>query len=342
MSVTDIDGYFFNSTMVEYFEKQQLYSLQLEITTACGQGCKFCYVRTPGQPVTHMDGELVLSVLEQAADVGVRVIEWLGGDPVRHPSFEELLAASTALGLTNNIWSSGDMLLSDTVVDFLLDEHTQGFVSFHLDTLDPELYRQLAGASSYIDRVLSNVRTLLDMGVDPARLNNCMTFTRLQADGDLERTVERLFHEYGIASGIVPFKPAPGVPDADRYVPTRGQIRQAYQTISDTVFNGEMPVIPNCVSKFYCGTTCAVTIGGELTPCARIRHPVARLNGSDFAGPFESAKELLLKVPLRDPSHLSAACRNCKYNSICWGCRGNAYYYGGDFLGPDPECWHQQ
>ncbi len=341
MTVDSVEEYFYNKVMRQYFGEGRLYSLQLEINTACGQACRFCYVRRTVPSGTQLPKEFVLSVLEQVAEIGVRTIEWLGGDPLRHPDIWEFVATAESLGLVNNIWSTGDLLTDPKTVDFLLAEDTPGMVSFHLDTLDPQVYQHLSSSpASHINKVMSDIEYLMNIGVRPERLYNCMTFTRLQAGEDFKNTVRTLFERFGIFSGIVPYKHVVDDPTIADLVPSPQQIYEALSFRSSLMYGGELPVIPNCVSKFYCGTTCALTVNRELTPCARIRYAVDRVTENDFLTPFRVSRSRLLKEPLRDSENISGQCRGCKYTSICWGCRGNAWYYGGDFLGEDPKCWH--
>ena len=342
MSVQDIEEYFFNTTMKQYFTKEKLHTLQLEINTDCAQNCQFCYVQNTALKGTRLEESFIRSILEQAADMDTKVIEWLGGDPVRHPSFQGLIEFATELGFKNNIWTSGDLLTTEFIEEFLLDPRQNGFVSFHLDTLNPDVYRQLAQHPEYIKKVLDGVDSLLNAGISPDRLNNCMTFTKYQAGADFENTVRTLFEKYGIASGIVPYKPAADFEGSERFIPNTEEMYNAYKFISSTIYDSKLPVTPNCVSKFYCGTTASLTVGKYLTPCSRIRHPVIYVKDSNFTEAFESARSDLLKLPLRDPKKLSETCRTCKYSDICWGCRGNAYYYAGDYLGEDVKCWHRK
>lgn len=343
MTVDDIKGYFYNEKMKEYFHKVKLYSLQFEINTACGQACKFCYVRQTVPKGTQLPKEFIFSVLDQANDLDVQTIEWLGGDPVRHPNFWEFIEKARAFGITNNIWSTGDLLTDSKIIDFLLDEETQGMVSFHLDTLNPKIYQQLSDTPpKFIDTTLSNLEKLREEGVSANRLYNCMTFTKLQAGADFEKTVKTIYERFGIISGIVPYKHVVDIPKLRSLVPSSQDIFEAQSFRSSLIYGGKLPITPQCVSKYYCGTTCSLTVEKGLTPCTRIRHPLTKVKGNDFQGAFENKKGQLLKEPLRDPKNLSKACRSCEYNSICWGCRGNAWYYGGDFLGEDPKCWHRQ
>ncbi|MEM4734303.1 MAG: radical SAM protein [Candidatus Thorarchaeota archaeon] len=341
MALDDVEGYYYNQTMREYFDTVRLYALQLEINTDCGQSCRFCYVRRTVGPGRRLPREFVMSVLDQAANLEVKTIEWLGGDPLRHPDFWDMLSFSRSLGLTNNIWSTGDLLTDPRLIEFLLDDDAHGIVSFHLDTLDPSVYRQLSSTSpEFVSRVLSNVQELIRQGVQPERLYNCMTFTRLQAGNDFRNTVRTLSENYGVITGIVPYKHVVDDPSLVHLVPTAEEIRDALSFRNTLIYGGRLPITPQCVSKFYCGTTCSLTVNRELTPCTRIRYAVNRVSGDDFLTPFRESRSLLLKESMRRSEHLSDQCRNCRYSPVCWGCRGNAWYYGGDFLGSDPKCWY--
>ncbi|MEA2070116.1 MAG: radical SAM protein [Asgard group archaeon] len=343
MTVEDIQGYFFNAKMKDYFKKVKLHTLQFEINTACGQACKFCYVRQTVPPGTQLSKNFIFNVLKQANDLGVQTIEWLGGDPVRHPHFWEFVEKAREYGITNNIWSTGDLLTDPKIIDFLIDPDTQGMVSFHLDTLDPEIYQQVSSSSpDFISNTLSNIEEMLEKGVSAKRLYNCMTFTKKQAGKDFQETVKTLYEKYDIISGIVPYKHVVDIPELVSLIPSSQDIYEALKFRSNFIYGSKLPVTPQCVSKFYCGTTCSLTVNKELTPCTRIRHALTKVKGSDFLGAFENKKTQLLKEPLRSPDNLSNDCRNCEYNSICWGCRGNAWYYGGDILGVDPKCWHRK
>jgi radical SAM protein with 4Fe4S-binding SPASM domain len=343
MSVDDVEGYFYNKLMKEYFQEVKLYTLQFEINTSCGQACKFCYVRNTVPQGTKLSKDFIFSVIKQANDLGVQKIEWLGGDPVRHPNFWEFIEKTKSLGMINNIWSTGDLLADPKVIDFLLDEENEGFVSFHLDTLNPEIYQKLSSSPpEFIDKTLSNLEEVLEKGVKPNRLNNCMTFTKLQAGEDFKQTIRTIYEKYGVVSGIVPYKHVIDKPELRVLVPTSNDIYKALSYQSSLIYKEKLPITPQCVSKFYCGTTCSLTVNKELAPCSRIRHTIAKIEEKKFLEAFNSVKSQLLKEPLRDPNNLVDDCRTCKHKDICWGCRGNAFYYGGDFLGGDPKCWHRQ
>ena len=94
----------------------------------------------------HIQGvEKIRELLDSAANMGVRMIDWLGGDPLVRKDWYELCNYASNLGLINNIWTSGIPLANPDVAKKVVEVTKNGFVSTHLDTLDPELYTELHG-----------------------------------------------------------------------------------------------------------------------------------------------------------------------------------------------------
>lgn len=61
----------------------------------------------------------------------------------------------------------------------------------------------------------------------------------------------------------------------------------------------------------------------------------------------KSIKEIWLEVisdqffqKIHDPTNLKGACGECRYNSICGGCRARAFQLTGDWFASDPACYY--
>jgi MoaA/NifB/PqqE/SkfB family radical SAM enzyme len=74
--------------------------LWLDLTRKCQLKCVHCY-NTSGPDGTHgtMTREHWISVLDQAADCGVRRVQLIGGEPALYPHAAELLTHALSLGL---------------------------------------------------------------------------------------------------------------------------------------------------------------------------------------------------------------------------------------------------
>ncbi|MFX0124165.1 MAG: radical SAM/SPASM domain-containing protein [Candidatus Hodarchaeota archaeon] len=342
----DFEGYFLNKEMKEYFEDYKLYTLQIEINQICQQNCIYCYAReSRGEEIKP---DFIRRILDDSAEMEVRKIEWLGGDCLLHSSWEDLMAyAKYEYGLINNIWTSGNQLKKISVAKKAIElTNDGGFISVHLDSINPEIYSELTnGNLNYLTDTLKGIQNLIDLGKHPSEIINCLALTGLQAGEDFRETVQYFHKRFGIPVTFISYKPTSN----DSRLPiTSQQIKEAERVKTDLFYGTSVPIIPQCVSKYYCGTTASIipetgnpTVG-NLTVCSRIRQSFGKLEfGQSFKAHFDDLKNILLTRKLKDVNNLPNDCQHCTYNNICWGCRSNAWYYLGDVFAGDPRCWRR-
>jgi hypothetical protein len=65
-----------------YFREKRLYALQIETTDACQQGCIYCYAGSIPRERHGLTSDEIRSLLDDAAEMEIRAIDWLGGDPL--------------------------------------------------------------------------------------------------------------------------------------------------------------------------------------------------------------------------------------------------------------------
>lgn len=153
------------------------------------------------------DGSLVLSttavipaLLEDAARLDIRAIDWLGGDPLERPDWADLMAYARSLGRTNDVWTSGLPLRAADVARMVTDLTEGGFVSVHVDSVFPETYARLHrwGNPQNIAMVVEGVDNMLAAGKSPDQMINCITYTSLQPPEDAIETMRWWPSEKGL------------------------------------------------------------------------------------------------------------------------------------------------
>ncbi len=332
--------------MRAYFEDYKLYTLQIEVNQVCHQNCIYCYAReSRGE---EMKTDFVKSILDDAAEIKVRKIEWLGGDCLLHTSWKELMAyAKYDHNLINNIWTSGNQLNKNSVAEKCVELTSDGgFISVHLDSVNPDRYKELTkGNIRFLEDTLRGLQKLIDFGKPSSEILNCMALTGLVVGQDFENTIHYFHEKFDIPVTFISYKPTS---DDPRLLISPQQIKEAERIKTDTFLGSEVPIIPQCVSKFYCGTTAAIIPEagdpnvGNLTVCSRIRESFAKIESNQsFKNQFNKNKHILLTRKLKEISNLPDDCQQCTYNNICWGCRSNAWYYAGDIFAGDPRCWRR-
>lgn len=81
--------------------------LWLEITGKCQLNCSHCYAESgPAGRHGAMEASDWLSVMDQAAGLGISTVQLIGGEPTMHPQFEILLRHAIDCGLAVEVYSN--------------------------------------------------------------------------------------------------------------------------------------------------------------------------------------------------------------------------------------------
>jgi radical SAM protein with 4Fe4S-binding SPASM domain len=330
----------------EYYNEGKVFILQIESTLKCPQLCDYCYAgSTPISP-QGMSSEKIRELLDSASKLGVRMIDWLGGDPLVRDDWHELCKYASSLGLINNIWTSGIPLVNPEIAKKVVQVTEGGFISTHLDTLNPDLYGILHGGEDCdgepknIELILKGIKNVLSEGKDPNAMVNCITYTSPLADGDAKRMISYMQDEFNIKTCLTLFNPVIHRNSNVSWEPSITQIEDAFVYRDNVNYPDDPSCGPMDVSKFYCGTVICITSEGWLSPCSVIRtQEFGNVNDEKLEDLINKKKNRLLFLDFRDPSKLPGNCGNCVNNSSCFGCRSSAYYYEGDVLAADPKCY---
>src|SRR5471032_396567 len=83
---------------------------------------------------------------------------------------------------------------------------------------------------------------------------------------------------------------------------------------------------------------CFISNEGEVYPCGYL--PVSA--GSTRKTPFTDIwNDSSVFQQLRNPDALEGKCGECRYQSLCGGCRARAYAATGSFLAEEPFCTYR-
>ena len=310
--------------------------VDFELTTRCAAGCRFCYASSEASEETFMPKERILPLLDELVEIGIQRIHWLGGDPLLHPHWEEVISFAGEIGLRSNLFTAG--LISRKQAQTLMQLYRQGrlhLVGFHLDTLDPEVHAQV-----YLDprtqaQKIASYDRLLEAGFPPGRIRPCMTLTR-----PVVQTHRDLF-DWFVARGawhilINLFKPHGFGKDNAQWEPSLSEVKEVCESRAQALENDQwLRMGPTDFGKCFCRTLLYISADGRLGPCPLMPELAV---GNVFEEPIwklvgRHRDHLLFHFPIEGKC---ASCKNC---DVCFGCRGNALRYGVNLQGADPKCW---
>ena len=325
-----------------YFGDKRLYALQIESTDACQQGCIYCYAGSTPQETRGLTSPEIRGLLEDAAALEIRAIDWLGGDPLVRADWYELMKYAQSRGILNNVWTSGLPLRNKRIARQVREVTEGGFVSVHVDSIHPETYAKLhrGGNPQYIPAIVQGVDNLLALGKPPDKMINCITYTARQGPQDAIETMRWWFEEKGLRTCLTMFNPAGMGAEWRELEPALQEIRQVYGE-RDRIDYGDddITIAAMDTDKYYCGTMATVTFTGDVTPCSVIREGVGNIRVTPFRQIIAEHGDTLVHSDLHDACTMPVPCNTCVNNEHCWGCRASAYHYSGDADGIDPKCW---
>ncbi|MFW9823511.1 MAG: radical SAM/SPASM domain-containing protein [Candidatus Thorarchaeota archaeon] len=330
----------------EYYDKGKIFILQIESTLSCPQLCNYCYAGSTPESPQGMSSEKIKELLEIASELDIHMIDWLGGDPLVRKDWYELCKYASKLGLINNIWTSGIPLANKNVAKKAVEVTNNGFISTHLDTINPELYSLLHGGErqdgepNNINLILKGIDNILSLGKDPRAMVNCITFTSPLAEGEAKRMISYMQKKFNIKTCLTLFNPVIHRNGNASWEPNITQIEDAFTHRDNINYPDDPSCGPMDVSKYYCGTVICITSDGWLTPCSVIRtQEFGNVKFERLDVLIEKKKRRLLLLDFREISKLPGNCSKCNNNSFCFGCRSSAYYYEGDITAADPKCY---
>ena len=319
-----------------YFERMVPFRLQIECSSKCSADCTYCYAKTSsrGEPLSTAE---IKALIQKAARMGIRQIDWMGGDPMERQDWTELLLTAHYNGVTNNLWTSGCLLNDVGRAKWAVDLTRGGFIMVHLDSLDPETLRSMRSSynPSTMRDTLRGVELLHDLGKPREDVGNLLMLTAAQRLEDVKETMTVLHQRYGMRTCLMSLKPVDGASGASGALPTPEVVREAYR-IRDSLFLSGRSMGCQDFPRDLCGTTIFISLDGVVSSCYSLRRNLGSVRETDLEEIVLRASPSLFYRDYREEvERLGCGPRE---KELCWGCRANAFYFGTGASSKDPLC----
>ncbi|MER6947079.1 radical SAM protein [Nonomuraea sp. NPDC000554] len=136
--------------------------LCLEITGRCQLACAHCYADSGP---TGTDGSMTVAdwtdVIDQAADLGVRLVQFIGGEPLLYRALPTLIGHALASGLQAEVYSNL-VHVSDAMWQVLAQPGVRLATSFYSD--DPIQHTRITGRDT-LPRTQANIGKAVRRGI---------------------------------------------------------------------------------------------------------------------------------------------------------------------------------
>lgn len=137
--------------------------LWLELTGRCGLACAHCYAgSSPSGGHGVMTGAGWRSVITQAADLGVAMAQFIGGEPTLHPQFADLLSCAVEAGLAAEVYTNLTHV-RDSWWDLFACPRVSLATSYYSD--DPGQHDAITGRRGSHARTRANIAEAVRRGI---------------------------------------------------------------------------------------------------------------------------------------------------------------------------------
>jgi radical SAM protein len=333
-----------------------------ETTRACALACVHCRAeavpRRDPDELTTAEGR---ALIDRVADFGDRppLLVLTGGDPLRRPDIEPLVAHGTSRGLSVSMTPSGTAAVTEARLR-ALKEAGLARLAVSLDGATPDVhdaFRRVRGSHGWTMKIVERARRLGlplqinttvcrrtvadlpalarqmdDFGVVLWALFFLIPVGRAQADQALgaEEIEDVLTWAAGLAGRSSFGIKTTEAPHYHRVLAQRG----------DSASRRPAPGRPDLIGR----AGRAVTDGngflfvdhvGNICPSGFLPMQAGNVRRDDLVTVYREAP---LFRELRDPARLGGRCGRCEYRDRCGGSRARAYAVTGDALAEDPGC----
>ena len=154
-----------------------LHDLRISVMDRCNFRCPYCMPKETFhehyrflKSSERLSFEEITRLTRLFVDLGVRKVRLTGGEPLLRPNLSELVGDLTALeGVQDVALTTNAVLLAQHAAQ--LKANGLHRITVSLDSLDPEIFRQMSGGFAERDRVLEGIQAALDAGLAPIKIN---------------------------------------------------------------------------------------------------------------------------------------------------------------------------
>ena len=157
------------------------------ITSRCNARCGFCSIPSQNDPAMPSYDEAT-NAIEQLHSLGVRYIQFTGGEPFLYPSLFPVIKHASDLGMLLTVVTNGS-LLDEGRVRTLAESGVQS-VSISVDHHSTQVLELNRGIPGLADRICEAVRLLRNLRIPVQASTTISHLLDLEA-GDYEKLIEK-------------------------------------------------------------------------------------------------------------------------------------------------------
>lgn len=318
-----------------------LLTLEIELSRLCNFRCEYCYVSENVSLQNELTFDEISNVVAQGQRLGVRKIIIVGGgEPLLDPRFKEIIHMLNHRGLSVVMFTNGTKL-SMEMARFLFS-HRVGVV-LKYNSQKPEIQNYLSGIENAAEIISTAINNLMAAGY--TKDNHLLGISSIICNYNYDEIP--IMWRWARDNNILPYfeviTPQGRGINKDLHVsPARlKELFNELSSIDEASYGIKWDSINPPLAGMCCNRhlySCYIKSDGTVQPCAGIDLSVGNIRNRPLD---EIIVNSSVMQELRKAYELvKGSCGECNQKSTCYGCRGAAFQVYGDYLAPDPLCWH--
>ncbi len=320
----------------------QLLTMELELSHICNLHCIYCYAESGAPLNNELHFEEIIDIIDQGIDLGVRKIIVIGGgEPMAYPRIMDILRTIHSRGLEIELFTNGTLLTPDIVEEFkqLKVNPVTKFNSMH-----PEVQDYLAGKPNSFKSIRSGLDMLRKAGFPNDELSLGAQTVICRPNYDELPNMWRWLRVRSIIPYFEAITYQGRAKDHDSLAVSPNDLHALFTKLSridrdefDIHWEPKPPVAAfTCRRHLF---SCTITAIGDVIPCPGVDISAGNIRQAPLAELL--SKSEVFKNLRNIRKTIKGKCRTCELSQECYGCRGMAYHYSGDYLASDPLCWRK-
>ncbi|MCA3585178.1 MAG: radical SAM protein [Methylocystis sp.] len=341
----------------EHLRDVILHEIDFYVTMKCNLRCQFCSVRAGEYDHEDLPLDRCLSLIDEAAALGLKELHFLGGEPTLRDDLEDMIRHATGYGVSTRVITNG-MLLDRARIGKLMDAGL-GELMFSLDGMaDAHNELRCSGTKGWSrtvraleDAIAMGIRTRVAMTAYDRNKDDVLPLLRFSHDVGADRFSVFLGSPLGRGRDLVAqvIKPHAWRRLQESVTEELGRLARPISVVMEQGFAwADGPAVDREQLKGR-GTGCntlledydylIVRSDGDLYQCVFFMTEGKPI-GNILAQPLkESLQYALEKADYRSFTVASDKCVTCLHQTDCGtGCRGYAHLLKEDWLSTDPRC----
>jgi len=300
-----------------------IYSIKLEVNTACTLNCKMCYIRRSDLELSYM---VIKNILDQIKSYGIR-LEILGGEPLLRKDIIDIITYAKQESKIPFISLYTNGLFADEIMAEKLQSAGLDAVIVTLISHKPEIHDTFTGQKGSWNKTVENIYHLKKAGVP------VYTFTAIHRKNYKDYKDIYYFVKQTLNIKALFYQYVPQRKDDPLIIPAK-----IWHDIKHWILLEKNKQHSAFISKFYMltGNACSggnfvftIKADGSVQPCPFVSNlSLGTIYENDI---WQIFRNRFSNRHLLDFKKIPKECQQCSHQSICGGgCKaGNDLLFGG-------------